>query len=33
SFEKPAAKSACKMVDADNVDELVNLLHTEAKVI
>lgn len=33
SFEKPAAKSACKMVDADNVDELVNLLHKEAKVI
>ncbi|SDW41711.1 electron transfer flavoprotein beta subunit [Lutibacter oricola] len=33
SFEKPAAKSACKIVDADNVDELVNLLHNEAKVI
>jgi len=33
SFEKPAEKSACKMVDADNVDELVNLLHSEAKVI
>jgi len=33
SFEKPAAKSACKMVDADNVDELVSLLHNEAKVI
>ena len=31
SFEKPAAKSACKIVD--NVDELVNLLHNEAKVI
>jgi electron transfer flavoprotein beta subunit len=33
SFEKPAEKSACKMVDADNVAELVNLLHNEAKVI
>lgn len=32
-FEKPAAKSAVKMVDADNVDELVSLLHNEAKVI
>jgi electron transfer flavoprotein beta subunit len=33
SFEKPAGKSACKMVDADNVDELISLLHNEAKVI
>lgn len=33
SFEKPAAKSACKIVSADNIDELVNLLHNEAKVI
>ena len=33
SFEKPAPKSACKMIDADNVAELVNLLHNEAKVI
>ncbi len=33
SFEKPAAKSACKLIDADNVDELINLLHNEAKVI
>ena len=31
SFEKPAAKSACKLVD--NVDELISLLHNEAKVI
>ncbi len=30
-FEKPAAKGAIKLVD--NVDELVNLLHNEAKVI
>ena len=33
SFEKPAAKGAVKLVDADNVDELINLLHNEAKVI
>jgi len=33
SFEKPAPRSACKMVDANNVAELVNLLHNEAKVI
>ncbi len=33
SFEKPAPKSACKMIDADNVAELVDLLHNEAKVI
>jgi electron transfer flavoprotein beta subunit len=33
SYEKPAAKSACKMIDKDNVDELINLLHNEAKVI
>ncbi|WP_291870714.1 electron transfer flavoprotein subunit beta/FixA family protein [Maribacter sp.] len=32
-FEKPAAKGAVKMVDASNVDELINLLHNEAKVI
>lgn len=32
-FEKPAAKSACKIVSGDNIGELVNLLHTEAKVI
>ena len=31
SFEKPLAKSACKIVDT--VDELVSLLHNEAKVI
>ncbi len=33
SFEKPETKSACKMIDADNVEELINLLHNEAKVI
>jgi electron transfer flavoprotein beta subunit len=33
SFEKPVEKGACKLVSADNVAELVNLLHNEAKVI
>lgn len=33
AYEMPAAKSGVKMVSADNMDELVNLLHTEAKVI
>jgi electron transfer flavoprotein beta subunit len=33
SFEKPAEKGACKLVDADNVAELVRLLQNEAKVI
>lgn len=32
-FESPAPKSACKIISADNLDELVNLLHNEAKVI
>ncbi|MGV7106323.1 electron transfer flavoprotein subunit beta/FixA family protein [Flavobacterium sp. U410] len=32
-FEKPAPKSAVKLVSPDNLDELVNLLHNEAKVI
>jgi len=33
SFEKPIEKSACKMIDASNIDELIHLLHNEAKVI
>ena len=33
SFEKPAPRGAVKLVDADNIDELINLLHNEAKVI
>lgn len=33
SFDKPAEKGACKLVDADNVAELVSLLQNEAKVI
>lgn len=32
-FEKPAPKSAVKMVDADQIDQLIDLLHNEAKVI
>ncbi len=32
-YERPAEKGDCKMIDADNVDELVRLLHEEAKVI
>lgn len=32
-FEKPAAKSAVKLISADNIDELIDLLHNEAKVI
>ena len=32
-FEKPAPKSAVKLVAPDQLDELINLLHNEAKVI
>ena len=32
-FEKPAPKGAVKLVDPENLDELINLLHNEAKVI
>nr|WP_315189253.1 electron transfer flavoprotein subunit beta/FixA family protein [uncultured Flavobacterium sp.] len=32
-FEKPAPKSAVKLISADNLDELIDLLHNEAKVI
>jgi electron transfer flavoprotein beta subunit len=32
-FDKPAPKGPIKMIDPDNLEELVNLLHTEAKVI
>ena len=31
--EKPAPKGAVKLVGAENIDELINLLHNEAKVI
>lgn len=32
-FDLPPAKEECKMIDPNNVGELVQLLHTEAKVI
>jgi len=32
-FEKPDAKASVKLINADNLDELVDLLHNEAKVI
>ena len=33
NFEKPAPRGSVKLVDAGNIDELINLLHNEAKVI
>ena len=33
SFALAAGRTTVKMIDANNMDELVNLLHTEAKVI
>ena len=33
SYSLPDAKSGCKYIDPENMDELVNLLHNEAKVI
>lgn len=32
-YDMPAVKSACKMIDPSDMDGLVELLHTEAKVI
>ena len=32
-FEKPATKSTCKLIDANNVSKLISLLKNEAKVI
>ncbi len=32
-FEKPVPKGAVKLVDPDDLDQLINLLHNEAKVI
>ncbi|MGY5850003.1 electron transfer flavoprotein subunit beta/FixA family protein [Salegentibacter sp. F14] len=32
-FEKPAPKGEVKLVDPDNLDELIDLLHNEAKAI
>jgi electron transfer flavoprotein beta subunit len=33
SYSLPDAKTTCKMIDPENMDELVALLHNEAKVI
>ena len=33
SFQSPPAKSACKMVDAEHPEQLIKLLHEEAKAI
>jgi electron transfer flavoprotein beta subunit len=33
SYEMPPAKTGVKMISAENMDELVSLLHSEAKVI
>jgi electron transfer flavoprotein beta subunit len=33
SFELPPAKAGVKLISPDNVEELVKLLHEEAKVI
>jgi electron transfer flavoprotein beta subunit len=32
-YDYPAEKKGCKMISAENVEELVSLLHNEAKVI
>jgi len=32
-IHKPEPKQAVKLVDSDNLDELINLLHNEAKVL
>jgi electron transfer flavoprotein beta subunit len=33
NYSAPKPKAACKMVDPENVEELVDLLHNEAKII
>lgn len=33
NYDMPSPKAACKMVDPENIKELVHLLHTEAKVL
>ena len=33
NFEKPKEKAEVKLIPSDNLDELINLLHNEAKVI
>jgi len=32
-FEKPTDKGAVRLIDTDNIDLLIDLLHNEAKVI
>jgi electron transfer flavoprotein beta subunit len=32
-YELPPAKGACKMISAENAEELIRLLHEEAKQI
>ena len=32
-FEKPSPKGAVKLIDSNNIDQLIDLLHNEAKVI
>lgn len=32
-FDMPAAKGACKMIPADQAEQLIDLLHNEAKII
>ncbi|MBP7261831.1 MAG: electron transfer flavoprotein subunit beta/FixA family protein [Bacteroidia bacterium] len=33
SFELPQPKAGCKMIDADKAEQLIDLLHNEAKII
>ena len=33
TYQTPPQKSACKMIDPENMDELARLLHMEARVI
>ncbi len=33
SFKKPPAKESCKLINSSNIKELIELLHSEAKVI
>ncbi len=33
SYSVPDAKSGCKYIDPENMDELVDLLHNQSKVI
>lgn len=33
NFEKPSPKGAVKLIDSNNIDQLIELLHNEAKVI